>query len=55
MREKLIELWNAANSHCVIMCGEFLVAEWDGDDNPPPPDDGNELVRIVTEYLTSTV
>ena len=54
MSAALAELWSAANTHCICMCGEYII-EHDGDDNPPVPDDPIEIIRLVAEYLKSTV
>jgi hypothetical protein len=48
-REKLLELWDAANLHSVFMYGELIVETDDGD-VPPAPSDA-EIVAKVTQYL----
>jgi hypothetical protein len=53
--ERLKELWDAANTHCVSICGEWLDEEWDGEDVPPLPDDPDEALDIIITYLKESV
>ena len=53
-RQKLEALWEAANNHALLVCGEFVVEGYKGEENPPPPSD-DEIVELVTEYLKSTI
>ena len=52
-RSTLASLWAAANEHCVIVYGEWLYEEYEGDTCPPPPDDSEEIIRLVINYLDS--
>ena len=53
LHAELLELWEAANTHCVIVHGEYIPNGYEGEDTPPPPADDMEIVTQVTEYLRS--
>jgi hypothetical protein len=51
--ERLKELWDAANYHCVVICGEYLLDDFT--DVPPLPDDPDEALDIIITYLKESV
>ena len=60
----LQKLWEAAQCHCVAMCGSYLDPEDGppedhdcnkGDWNPALPEDPNEVIETITEYLVGSI
>lgn len=63
-KERLEELWNAANCHCAAMTGQYLAEtdgppdDWDWDDgdwNPPMPENPGKVIDLVIKYLTESI
>jgi hypothetical protein len=50
-RDALEALWQAANDHCTMMYGQWVPDDYEGDECPPAPEDGADILRIVTQYL----
>lgn len=57
-KELLKRLWDAANAHCISMMGEYLADDFEATDeepNAPMPEDAEEVLRIVADYLEGSV
>ena len=54
LKRLVSKLWEAANSHCVMMYGEFIILDHKGPENPPPLDDPLESIEEITKYLESS-
>ena len=55
MKDLLEELWTAVNINCMVLCGQYVQAEYTGYEVPPRPETDEELLRLTIEYLNGTV